>query len=392
MTGRQRFALAMAASLLLHLAMVVGPGWRVPKLNDALLPESLSSSSSSSQLEAHLTAQQRRSAPTQPAAQPPQRPPARPKSPRVHVPASSGVLAMPEDVEPQLAPGGMETFAPSLASAAGSADVRNAAAEAEKAAAPVSISSAAAPEIAAPGDAVRSNALPVEISLPRSGSIRFSVEKGFAVGESVHRWSHDGKEYSLTSLTQTTGLAALFQPVRLTWASAGMLDGSGLRPREFHVEKNGVAGDSAEFDWTAMRLALSSDAQAEVPLVSGAQDMLSVFYQLGVFLPALVDGAAMGKTTGKAPARVEIAVATGRKFEHYGFDVVGEELLSLKIGKYRTIHLRTASGREATEVWLAPGLRNLPLKIRITDRKGDSYDQIAESIEFEGMPPDAGRR
>lgn len=385
MTVGQRLALATAASLLLHLAIAVGPGWRVPTLGDTLLPES----SSSPQLEARLTGGQRRSVPAPAAVQPQAspHPSARRSTPKGPA-APPGVLAMPAPVEPALAMSGMESFAPSLAAAstAASADAGNAQTAAAAAPSPVAASEPAASDDAAS----RIAALPVEVTLPRKGSIRFSVEKGFTVGESVHRWSLDGNEYSMTSVTQTTGLAALFQPVRLSWTSLGTLDASGLRPREFRVEKNGVAGDSAEFDWTAMQLTLSSGAQSDVPLVSGAQDMLSVFYQLGMHLPALVDRAATHKD--KAPARAEIMVATGRKFERYGFDVVGEETLSLKIGKHRTVHLRTASGKEATEVWLAPGLRNLPLMIRITDRKGESYDQIAESIEFEGMQPDVGRR
>jgi hypothetical protein len=380
MIGWQRFALAVFASLLLHLALIVGPGWRVPTLNDMLLPES------TPQLEAHLVTQRRSAVqPPQPATQPAPRPPVKQRSPKA-LAAPPGVLAMPEVAEPQLAMSGMASFAPTLAVPADPAKVANAADTTNAVA--VGESKAVAPPdvVAPPVSPAHSAAMPVEMSLPRNGSIRFSVEKGFVVGQSVHRWSHDGKEYSLSSLTQTTGLAAFFQPVHLTWTSTGTLDGAGLRPHEFRVEKNGVAGDSADFDWTAMQLVLSAGAQQDVPLVSGAQDMLSVFYQLGMLLPALADQTSAGKTA----VRTELMVATGRKFERYGFDVVGEEKLSLKFGKYRTVHLRTASGKEATEVWLAPALRNLPVKIRITDRRGDSYDQIAESVEFEGMPGIAG--
>lgn len=384
MTGWRRFALAVFASLLLHLLLIVGPGWRVPTLNDMLLPES------APQLEAHLVTQHRSAVP-QPATQPAPLTPVKRRSTKA-LAAPPGVLAMPEVAEPQLAMSGMASFAPTPMPAA-PADQAKATNAADTANA-TNVVAASEPEAAAPPGVVALSARPahsdtvaVEISLPRNGSIRFSVEKGFVVGQSVHRWSHDGNAYSLSSLTQTTGLAAFFQPVRLTWTSTGMLDGKGLRPHEFRVEKNGVAGDSADFDWAAKQLVLSSDTQQEVPLVSGAQDMLSVFYQLGMLLPALADQA----PTGKTMVRAELMVATGRKFERYGFDVVGEEKLSLKFGKYRTVHLRTASGKETTEVWLAADLHNLPVKIRITDRKGDSYDQIAESIEFEGMPGIAGR-
>jgi hypothetical protein len=362
MTGRQRLALAVFVSLLLHLTLIAGRGWRVPTLNDMLLPES------APQLEAHLVTQ-RRIAPPQPrsAAQPPARPSAQRKhSNAIAVPP--GMLAMPADVEPRLAMSDVPSFAPRASSSSAKGVSSNEPA------------SALSPAEAAPPAAV-----PVEMSLPRRGSIRFAVsrgEKGFVIGQAVHRWSHDGNNYTMSGVTETTGIAALFRPVRLTWTSAGELGPEGLRPREFHSEKDGVAVDSASFDWPAMTLALSAGAQREVPLVSGAQDMLSLFYQLGLLLPTLaVEGSA-----GKSYARSEIMVATGRKFERYGFDALGEETLQLKFGKQRALHFRTASGVEATEVWLALDLHCLPVKIHIIDRKGESYDQIADDIEFEGMP------
>lgn len=366
MTGRQRLALAAFASLLLHLTLVVGPGWRMPTLNDMLLPES------APQLEAHLVTQRRIAAP-QPrsVAQPAARPPVKRKNTHAMA-APPGVLAMPADVEPQLAMSGLSSFAPSP----------KASTRPEQASATPGEAASTMP----PAEAARSVAsLPVEMSLPRRGSIRFAVsrgEKGFVVGQAVHRWSHDGNTYTMSGVTETTGLVALFRPVRLTWTSVGELGPEGLRPREFHSEKDGVAVDSAGFDWTAMKLELSAGAQRELPLVSGAQDMLSLFYQMGLLLPTLaVEGSA-----GKSYARSEIMVATGRKFERYGFDSLGEETLRLKFGRQRALHLRTASGKEATEVWLALDLRGLPVKIHIVDRKGESYDQIAEDIEFEGMP------
>lgn len=367
MTGRQRLALAVFVSLLLHLTLIAGRGWRVPTLNDMLLPES------APQLEAHLVTQRRIAVPQpQPVARPAARPAVKRKNTNVMA-VAPGVLAMPADVEPQLAMSDvLPSFAPSPTVPASPAKVPATSGEPDAAVPPAEAASS-----------IASSPVPIEMSLPRRGSIRFAVSRGgFVVGQSVHRWSHDGNTYTMSGVTETTGLAALFRPVRLTWISTGELGPEGLRPREFHSEKDGVAIDSAGFDWTAMKLELSAGAQRELPLVSGAQDMLSLFYQLGLLLPTIaVEGSA-----GKSYARSEIMVATGRKFERYGFDALGEETLQLKFGKQRTIHLRTAAGKEATEVWLALDLRCLPVKIHVVDRKGDSYDQIAEDIEFEGMP------
>ncbi|MCX7170710.1 MAG: DUF3108 domain-containing protein, partial [Proteobacteria bacterium] len=239
---------------------------------------------------------------------------------------------------------------------------------------------AAPPQQQAREEAVeRTGAAPVspwESSLPRQGRIHFSIsrgDQGFVIGQSVHRWSHDGKRYALSSITETTGLAALFKPARVMQASEGGIDAAGLHPSEFRTERNGIAGEAASFDWTGMKLRLSAGSQREAALVNGAQDMLSMFYQLGAVFPWVP----------REPN--EIMVATGRKFERYAFEAVGEETLATRHGEMRTLHLRSAAGVEAIDIWVCLDLHGLPLKIRYTDRQGDSFEQVAAEIEIDGI-------
>lgn len=218
--------------------------------------------------------------------------------------------------------------------------------------------------------------------LPSRGHIRFLVmrgDQGMVIGQSLHRWKHDGKTYTLDTLTETTGLAALFRPVQVTQRSVGEIGEEGLRPREFRTAKNGVAGDAANFDWSPMTLMLTAGNPSKVPLKRGAQDMLSMFYQLSARYPV-------------GPGDLhEVMVATGRKFERYAFEVLREEMLPTRQGDLRTLHLRAAAGVEAIDVWSGLDLRGLPVKIRYTDRQGDSFDQVADEIEFDGMPGLSGK-
>lgn len=206
--------------------------------------------------------------------------------------------------------------------------------------------------------------------LPRRGHIRFSISRDdldFVVGEAVHTWRREGKSYTLTSVTETTGLAALIKKARVVQTSAGEITADGLKPLEFHTVRNGVAAEAASFDWPAGRLHYSGGH--EVSLSPGAQDVLSVFYQLGRRLPV---------------GPVAVMVATGKKFERYSFEVLGEERLQLPFGTQRALHLKSAGeGGEATEVWLGLDLRGLPLKIRYTDHKGQSFVQVAQELEFD---------
>ena len=325
----RRWWLALAASLLVHVLVLSSPGWQLPSLDDLLNPDK------EERIEARLAAP--------PAPPPPSIAVAKPEPAPVPVPPPA---AKPQPA-PRVAVSPEPTFSPPL---------RPAAAPAAEAAAPP------APPAAKPAAA----------PLPQRVRLRFAIirgEQGFVVGRSEHRWSLDGSAYTLRAVTETTGLAALFKPAKVTQVSEGELLAEGLRPRSFRVERGGGAGDSATFDWAAGRVAMSPgprDGNAE----AGMQDMLSMFWQLGL-LPV-------------SPTGMALTVATGKKVERFVFALVGEERISTPLGERMTLHLKTigTAGGDATEIWIGMDKR-LPLRIRHADRKGEIFDQVVEEMEIE---------
>ncbi|MFA7279190.1 MAG: DUF3108 domain-containing protein [Sterolibacterium sp.] len=360
MTGlqQQRLMLALLISLLLHLVAVLVPGRYSP------IPDDNLSAIPAAQLDAYLLPlpHDKTLAPVVPAPAPRKRPVRK-----------SSLLPLPSLMAPETAAIELPPAVPgSLPEPAQNA-----------AATPVPLQPQPQPHEGREGEAVAqrtADAEAAEATLPRQGHIRFSIsrgDQGFVVGQSVHRWSHDGKRYALSSITETTGLAALFKPARVLQSSEGEIGPAGLRPNVFRTERDGISGEAASFDWTGMKLKLSAGSQREVALAGGAQDMLSMFYQLG--------------TAYTAAARENnepyvFMVATGRKFERYPFEVLREETLTTRQGEVRTVHLRTAAEIEAIDVWLGLDLRGLPVKIRYTDRQSETFEQNVDEIEFDGMP------
>lgn len=321
----RRLLAALALSLLIHFAVVGGPGWRLPSMNDE--PD----------MSATLQAQ---------IAQP---------RPQAAVPQP----VQPKALKPRPAP------------------VRDVAPTAP--AAPV-VEQPAAEEapVVAPQPAAPVAAAPAEITLPRQGRIRFVVtrgegEQGMQLGESVHGWRHDGATYVIQNVTETTGLVALFKPLKVVLSSEGAIGAGGLVPREYRAERNGQAAEAARLDRESMRVVLSDAGRVrrEVALAEGAQDLLSHVYQIGL----------MG-----TPARVEMMIATGKNCSRYVFELVDAEKLATRFGVLRALHYRTLAGEgeQTTEFWLAPDYRNLPLRIRHIDRKGDIFDQTAVEMEIDG--------
>ncbi len=206
---------------------------------------------------------------------------------------------------------------------------------------------------------------------PADGVIRYDVirgNQGFIIGRAEQRWhfSADG-EYRLRSVTETSGLVALFKRLRVEYVSEGRLTANGLQPLRFTAIKNGQAGEMAQFDWALGQLQWSA-APDGVPLLPGSQDVLSLNYQLA-YLPKPEEGS-------------QLAVFTGRKYERYAIDALGEEMLETPAGRFRTLHLRVMT-ETVTELWLARDQHLLPVKIRFTDKKGDQYEQIARELGTE---------
>jgi hypothetical protein len=208
--------------------------------------------------------------------------------------------------------------------------------------------------------------------LPASGTIRFAILKeslDLQVGRAEHRWEFPGDgSYRLTGVTETSGLVAVFKPVRIETESRGQLAAGGLRPDRFRTLKNGrETNENADFDWAAGEVRLARDGSAH-KIVPGTQDILSLNYQLA-YLGHLEEGSGMG-------------VVTGKKYARHAIDSLGEEEVVVPAGRFRTLHLRAMTD-SVTEVWIALDRRRLPVKIRFTDKKGESFVQVATDIGIE---------
>jgi hypothetical protein len=210
---------------------------------------------------------------------------------------------------------------------------------------------------------------PAKPLLPAKGRMRFVIfygTQGFQIGRAEHSWefTEDGR-YRLTGMTETSGLVALFKPLVFENESSGKLVAGGLQPEIYRTRKNGKdANENADFDWSAAEVRLSRSGAVQ-PVSPGSQDILSLNYQLA-YLRKPEDGTTVG-------------VVTGKKYDRFALDSLGEEEIDIPAGHFRTLHLR-AMGDTVTEIWIALDRHRLPVKIRYTDKKGDIFEQVATEI------------
>jgi hypothetical protein len=206
--------------------------------------------------------------------------------------------------------------------------------------------------------------------LPPRGRVRVRGDWGDAGGEiggARQEWEFDAGRYRLISSVETTGLAWLLRSVDIEMESIGRISGEGLQPEAFGIMRSGRrARERALFDWEAMKVRVSDDR--DHALDPGAQDLLSFYYQLG-FLDI-----APGRT-GSLP------LATGKKYDIYRLENLGDETIEIPLGVLATRHLRTPGGN-GTEIWLSYEYRLLPVKIRHVDNDGSAFVQVATEILF----------
>ena len=209
---------------------------------------------------------------------------------------------------------------------------------------------------------------------PRAGRITFALlmgEQRFPAGKATHQWevTDDGK-YRIEALTEPADVALIpwFKPGRTKLISVGRVTPQGLQPETFVEKREGRPGDvRVDMDWAANEIRV---AGAKAPLLDNTQDVLSFLYQLGY--PG-------------APALGEMPVTTGGRVDGYRFEVVGEEQLDMPFGEtWRTLHVRAryGVGKEVTEVWLATERFGLPVKVRNVDAKGVVYYLMATNLRW----------
>ena len=174
-------------------------------------------------------------------------------------------------------------------------------------------------------------------------------------------WLQDGKTYNAR-----LALRVLFRTIR-TQTSVGQLSAGGIEPMRFSdARRSEVAThfvrESGQF--------VFSSSTTPAPLMPGAQDRLSVILQLSALLAG--DPARHGPGS-----RFSIQTAGPRDAEIWQFSVDGDEALETPAGPYQTRKLTRLPRKEfdqKIELWLAPELGWLPVRIRQTQANGDFAD------------------
>ena len=225
----------------------------------------------------------------------------------------------------------------------------------------------AVPETGRPATATPPAAKAVrKFAIPASARLKYDI-KGEIKGFPYHvngdlLWVQDGKTYDARMEISHFLLGSRVQ------TSTGQLTAHGLEPTRFGDKvKSEVA---AHFDREKSKVTFSANTP-EVPLLPGAQDQLSVFMQLAAMLGAEPLRFPQGTT-------LPVQVIGPRSAEAWVFTIGATERLVLPGGELSAVLLwRDPLGTydPKVEIWLAPDVGYLPVRIRLTQSNGDVVDQ-----------------
>ncbi|MBM3351208.1 MAG: DUF3108 domain-containing protein [Betaproteobacteria bacterium] len=180
--------------------------------------------------------------------------------------------------------------------------------------------------------------------------------------------------YKLTSLTEAKGLASLFFGT-LKQISEGTVTENGLQPNHYQYQYGNDERklQHADFFWSTEVLEMSSPkSKKSEQLLPGTQDFLSFMYQFMFTHPLEINN---------------ITMTNGKNLRTYTYSFQGEELISTKFATLNTIHLlKQSDTEERTEIWLAIDYRNLPVKLKKTEKDGSVIEQIVTNLSIESSP------
>jgi Protein of unknown function (DUF3108) len=272
------------------------------------------------------------------------------------VPQPSHAITTPQTEQLAQAAQAEEAAQAEQAAQAAQAAVQAAAKAASDAAA--SQAAAAAAKAAATGD---------KFSVPPSGELRYDTRINGVMNQvgNIH-WVNDGQHYEMVVSIPLPFVGPY------VYSSKGHIDGFGIAPEQYSEQRGRRAADITVFDRTTKQLVYTRTPNNQ-PLADGAQDRFSVVMQLS----SLVRGS---PDTYKPGVVRQFSVADNDSNEIWPIETVGDENMQTADGNVQARHFtrlpRREGDRRRLDIWLAPALSWLPVRILQTEPNGMQIEML----------------
>lgn len=237
------------------------------------------------------------------------------------------------------------------------------------------VSGAPAALAAASPASAASDAAAVAFDWPISTRLTYALSgnyRGEVLGDAQVEWVRVGTRYQVHV---DIGVGARFAPIiTRRMSSEGELVGDSLRPSRYDEDTRVLMRPPRR-----VTILLGPDEIAlpngeKLPRAAGVQDAASQFIQLAAHFTTHPESLAAGNT-------IDILIALRNRVGLFTYDVLGKEETATPFGALETYHLKPRGIKDrgnvlTAEIWFAPQLRYLPVRIRIEQDPATFVDLV----------------
>jgi len=248
------------------------------------------------------------------------------------------------------------------------------------------VAATAEPAAAASGPAAAASAPAAAFEWPPSTRLTYGLTgnyRGEVHGNARVQWVRQGSRYQVHL---DIAIGPSFAPLisrRMT--SDGDLGEQGLVPRRYDEATRLPFQQPrrVSLQFTPEQVTLANGSQQEAP--PGLQDTASQFVQLTWLFTTQPELLRTGNT-------VTMPLALPRRVGRWVYDILGQERLSTPLGDVDAFHLKPRLGERrpgnelSAEVWFAPSLQYLPVRIRIQQDAETFIDLLIDAAPLQAAP------
>ncbi|BAO85202.1 DUF3108 domain-containing protein [Caballeronia cordobensis] len=200
-----------------------------------------------------------------------------------------------------------------------------------------------------------------KFSVPPTGELRYdTLVNGMMNQTGIIHWINDGQHYEMVVSIPVPFVGPF------VYSSKGHLDGFGIAPEQYSEQRGRRAADIAIFNRETKQIVYTKTPQSQ-PLADGAQDRFSVVMQLASLVRGAPDKYKPGVTR-------QFSVADNDSNEIWPIETVGDETVQARGGFTTARHFtrlpRKEGDRRKLDIWLAPSIGWLPVRILQTEPNG----------------------
>lgn len=208
----------------------------------------------------------------------------------------------------------------------------------------------------------------VKFSVPPSGELQYDTfYNGVRNQPGTIHWSSDGKTHYEMVVSVPLPFVGTF-----SYSSHGHIDAFGLAPDQYIEKRGHRPADFSIFNRTSKQI-IFTKTPASLPLTDGSQDRFSMVMQLA----SLVRG---DPSVYKPGVTRQFFVVDNDSGENWPIETIGDETIRTSQGFVSARHFmrlpRHDGDRRRIDVWLAPSLGWLPVRIMQTEPNGTEIELV----------------